>query len=321
MSPAGAVDLNASAVDRRSWFRENADDIRQSLILEPRGHAEMYGSYLVDPVSDQADFGVIFVHNEGYSDHCGHGVIGLASAAVQLGWILRTAPETRVGVDAPCGFIEAFVEWDGATAGAVRFVNVPSFIWQRDVDVHTPSFGQVSGDIAYGGAFYFYVDGVPYGIDVQAGKQTEELVRFGMEVKEAANEKYAVQHPDHPLIQGVYGTIIEGLPTASDSTQANCCVFADGQVDRSPTGSGTAGRIAQLTLRGDIRHLNEDKVLVNETLIGTIFKARVLSRTKVGEFDAVVPEISGEGHIIGFSNWIISNNDPLRNGFRVSHYD
>ena len=112
-----------------------------------------------EPVSPNADFGIIFLHNEGYSDHCGHGVIALSTAAVELGWVQRQIPETRVGIDAPCGFIEAFVQWDGEHAGNVRFVNVPSFIWKQDVTVETPSFGTVTGDIAFGGAFYFYTDG------------------------------------------------------------------------------------------------------------------------------------------------------------------
>jgi proline racemase len=140
-----------SIVARRAWLRENADDIRKALMFEPRGHVDMYGGYLTSPISPDADFGVIFSHNEGYSDHCGHGVIALATAAVELGWVQRKVPETRVGIDAPCGFIEAFVKWDDVHANVVRFVNVPSFIFERDVTVQTPTVGAVTGDIAYGG--------------------------------------------------------------------------------------------------------------------------------------------------------------------------
>ncbi len=257
-------------VERRAWLKENADDIRRALMFEPRGHADMYGGYLTEPVSETADFGVIFVHNEGYSDHCGHGVIGLATAAVDLGWVTRTSPETRVGIDAPCGFIEAFVKWDGDHAGNVRFVNVPSFIWKRDVTVHTPSFGSVTGDIAFGGAFYFYTDGAPHNLPVRESS-IEQLIRFGAEVKIAANDAFKVVHPEIPEINHIYGTIIANAPRHPGSTQANCCVFADREVDRSPTGSGTAGRVAQLYLRGE---LGRDETLVNESVIGTIFKGR-----------------------------------------------
>src|ERR1700730_114269 len=125
-------------VKRRAWLKENADEIRRALMFEPRGHADMYGGYLTSPVSPTADFGVIFLHNEGYSDHCGHGVIALATAAVELGWVQRQSPETWEGIEPPRGFIETFVKWDGTHVNGVRFINVPSFIYQRDVTVETP---------------------------------------------------------------------------------------------------------------------------------------------------------------------------------------
>jgi proline racemase len=300
-------------VARRAWLREHADHIRRALMFEPRGHADMYGGYLTEPVSEGADFGVIFVHNEGYSDHCGHGVIGLATAAVELGWIERTSPETRVGIDAPCGFIEAFVQWDGDHAGNVRFVNVPSFIWQRDVTVETPSFGSVTGDIAFGGAFYFYTDGAPFDLPIRESA-IDKLIQFGAEVKAAANAAVKVEHPEIPELNHIYGTIIANQPRHAGSTQANCCVFADREVDRSPTGSGTAGRVAQLYLRGLLR---KDETLINESVIGTVFKGRVLSETKLGAFDAVIPEVEGNAYICGFANWIIDDRDPLTYGFLV----
>lgn len=303
----------ATIVERRAWLLEHADDIRQALMYEPRGHADMYGGYLTAPVSPEADFGVIFLHNEGYSDHCGHGVIALATAAVELGWVERQRPQTRVGIDAPCGFIEAFVAWDGQHASGVRFVNVPSFLYRRDVVVETPSFGTVQGDIAYGGAFYVYVDGRPHGLEIRESA-IEVLKQFGAEVKTAANAAYPVVHPDIPEINHIYGTIIDGPPRHAGSTQANCCVFADREVDRSPTGSGTAGRIAQLYLRGA---LGRDEVLVNESVIGTVFSARVMAETTVGGLPAIIPEVSGTAHICGFAQWLLDDRDPLKNGFLV----
>ncbi|MBR8655458.1 proline racemase family protein [Achromobacter sp. Marseille-Q0513] len=303
----------ASIVQRRAWLRNHADEIRQALMFEPRGHADMYGGYLTPPVSPDADFGIIFLHNEGYSDHCGHGVIALATAAVELGWVQRAIPETRVGLDAPCGFIEAHVEWDGSHAGGVRFINVPSFIYRRDVSVQTPTFGTVSGDIAYGGAFYFYVDGRPHGLSIRESS-IEALKRFGAEVKEAANRAFPVAHPDIPEINHIYGTIIDGDPRHSGSTQANCCVFADREVDRSPTGSGTAGRAAQLYLRGRLRR---EDTLVNESVIGTTFSAKVIRETLVADMPAVIPEVSGTAHIHGFATWVLDERDPLRHGFLV----
>ncbi|HEX7932503.1 MAG TPA: trans-3-hydroxy-L-proline dehydratase [Paraburkholderia sp.] len=300
-------------VKRRAWLKENADDIRRALMFEPRGHADMYGGYLTEPVSPEADFGIIFLHNEGYSDHCGHGVIALSTAAVELGWVQRHSPETRVGIDAPCGFIEAFVKWDGEHAGPVRFVNVPSFIWKRDVSVETPSFGTVTGDIAYGGAFYFYVDGAPFDLPIRESA-VEQLIRFGAEVKEAANKAYPLAHPEIPEINHIYGTIIANAPRHAASTQANCCVFADREVDRSPTGSGTGGRVAQLYLRGQ---LGANETLINESIVGTAFKGRVLGETTVSGIPAVIPEVEGSAYICGFANWIIDERDPLAYGFLV----
>lgn len=303
----------ARIVDRRTWLQTNADHLRRALIMEPRGHADMYAGILTDPVSPNADFGVIFAHNEGYSDHCGHGTIALATAAVQLGWVVRQVPETRVGIDAPCGFLEAFVAWDGERAGTVRFVNVPSFLLAQNVAVETPSFGRVVGDIAYGGAFYFYTPGAPHGLSIIEA-DVERLVRFGAEVKAAANAQHPVVHPDIPEINHIYGTIIDGPPRNPDSTQSNCCVFADRQVDRSPTGSGIAGRVAQLHARGG---LATGATLVNDSIIGSTFSGRVIGETHVGEHAAVIPEISGQAWLCGFATWTIDPRDPQRHGFLV----
>jgi trans-L-3-hydroxyproline dehydratase len=300
-------------VERRAWLQENADHYRRAIMLEPRGHKDLYGGYLTEAVTPEADFGVIFLNNTGYSPHCGHGVIALATAAVELGWLECKSPETRVGIDAPCGFIEAFVEWDGKRAGEVRFVNVPSFIFERDVTVVTPSFGDVTGDIAYGGATYFYVDGRPFDIAIRE-KNVQEIMQFGYEIKTAVNARMPVIHPEIPEFNDVYGVMVYGDPRHDGSTQANCCIYADRAVDRSPTGSGTAGRIAQLYLRGE---LSKSDILVNESIIGTVFKGRVLSETKVGAYDAVIPEVSGKAYICGFANWIIDKEDPLAYGFLV----
>ncbi|ANB73792.1 trans-3-hydroxy-L-proline dehydratase [Paraburkholderia phytofirmans] len=300
-------------VERREWIQKHADELRSAMMLEPRGHADMYGGFLTEPVTEGADFGIIFTQNKDYSPHCGHGTIALATAAVELGWIERTSPETRVGIDAPCGFLEAFVQWDGENAGNVRFVNVPSFVWKKDVIVNTPTFGPVSGDIAYGGAFYFYVDGAQY--DMAVGESNvDRLKQFGDEITQATNAAFDIVHPEIPEIRGLYGTIISNAPRHPGSTQANCCIFADREVDRSPTGSGTAGRVAQLYQRGT---LPSDGTLVNESIIGTIFKGRVLSETKCGEFDAVIPEIEGNAFICGYGTWLIDERDPLTYGFLV----
>ena len=298
-------------LDKRRWVKDNLDDVRKALMWEPRGHADMYGAYLTEPVTPEADLGVIFMHNEGYSDMCGHGVIALATVAVAQGLVAVTEPETRLGIDSPAGFIEAFVEWDGSTVGRVRFNNVPSFLYRQDVRIHTPSFGPVTVDIAFGGAFYAYLDGAQVGLTVTP-EDYRSLILLGDEVKKGVSAAVEIQHPLVPELNRLYGTIIDGPPYHEGSTQANVCVFADREVDRSPTGTGTAGRVAQLYAR---RRLSEGDVLVNESIIGTTFAGRVVGHTKVGDFDAVIPEVSGRAAVTGFNQWVVDPDDPVGAGF------
>lgn len=296
---------------KRRWAEENLDGVRRALMWEPRGHADMYGAFITEPTTPEADMGVIFMHNEGYSDMCGHGVIALASVAVAQGLVTTTVPETRVGLDTPAGFVEAFAEWDGRRVGRVRFRNVPSFLYRRDLSVETPSFGKVTVDIAFGGAFYAYLEGAQVGLEVTPGN-LRALIALGDEVKKAVTAVERVQHPLIPELNRLYGTVIGGPPRHSGSSQANVCVFADREVDRSPTGTGTAGRVAQLHARG---RLQADEVLVNESIIGTVFEGRVAGHTEVGNFAAVVPEVSGSAAIVGFNQWVVDPDDPVGKGF------
>jgi proline racemase len=298
-------------LEKRRWVRDELDMVRRALMWEPRGHADMYGAYITEPVSAGADLGVIFMHNEGYSDMCGHGIIALASVVVAQGLVKATVPETRVGIDTPAGFVEAFVAWDGSQVGAVRFKNVASFLYQRDLTLTTPSFGSVTVDIAFGGAFYAYLEGGQVGLEVTPAN-VDTLVQLGDEVKRAVMASTTVRHPLIPELDALYGTIINGPPRHEGSTQANVCIFAERQVDRSPTGTGTAGRVAQLAARGK---LAEGDVLVNESIIGTVFTGRVLGKTTIGSYDAVIPEVSGSAAIIGFNQWVIDPDDPLGEGF------
>lgn len=298
-------------LDKRRWVKENLDGVRRALMWEPRGHADMYGAYITEPVTPEADMGVVFMHNEGYSDMCGHGIIALATVAVVQGLVAVTTPETRVGIDSPAGFVEAFVAWDGDRVGGVRFKNVPSFLLQKDLCVETPSFGRVTVDIAFGGAFYAYLDGAQAGLEV-VPENLRPLIELGDEVKKAVVAATIVKHPLIPELNHLYGTIIDGKPRRAGSSQANVCVFADREVDRSPTGTGTAGRVAQLYARGKIGKGDE---LVNESIIGTAFTGKVVAETSVGDFAAVVPEISGEAYITGFNQWVVDPDDPLADGF------
>lgn len=298
-------------LEKRSWLKENRDDLRKFLMNEPRGHADMYGAYLLPPTTADADFGVIFIHNEGYSDMCGHGIIALGKVLVEMGYVERQSPVTRIGFDAPAGFIEAHVEWDGQRAGNVTFRNVPSFIFMRDVEVDTPTFGRITGDIVFGGAFYYYINGDQAGLEIKP-ELVRSLIQLGAETKTAVKEKVKIQHPLEPGLNALYGTIIDGAPNRADVDQSNVCIFADREVDRSPTGTGTSGRAAQLFLRGRLP-LNQS--FVNGSIVGSSFAVRVVEGVKVGELDGAVTEVTGTAHISGFNQWVLEETDPFPTGF------
>jgi trans-L-3-hydroxyproline dehydratase len=304
----------ATILAKRRWVREHLDAVRRTLMGEPRGHADMYGCYVTDPVTAGADAGVIVMHNEGYSDMCGHGVIALATVLVAQGTVPRTEPETRVGLDTPAGFVEAFVAWDGRRAGRVRFTNVPSFLYLQDLTVHVADVGEVRVDVAFGGAFYAYLDAADVGLTIGE----DPLDRFktvGDAIKRAVVETVEVVHPLEPELRGIYGTIFAGPPRRAGADQVNVCVFANAQVDRSPTGTGTAGRVAQLVARGTLAIGDE---LVNESVAGTLFSGRAVRAARVGPFDAVVPEIAGRASITGVHQWWVDPDDEVGEGFLLS---
>lgn len=296
---------------KRRWVREHLDHVRRALMWEPRGHADMYGAYLTEPVTAEADLGVIFMHNEGYSDMCGHGIVALAMLAVAHALVPRTLPETRVGIDSPAGFIEAFVAWDGRRAGAVRFRNVASFLHTRDLSVDTPSFGTVTVDVAFGGAFYAYLDAAQLGLTVEP-RELGALIQAGHEIKHAVMASRDIVHPLEPELRGIYGTILAGPALDPCNHQRNVCVFAEREVDRSPTGTGTAGRVAQLVARGA---LALDQELRNESIVGSVFTGRALRASQVGPFEAVIPEVSGRAAILGHATWLVERDDELGAGF------
>jgi proline racemase len=310
---AGLPPLRGNTIlEKRADARERFDALRRFLMLEPRGHADMYGAYLLPPVTAQADFGVIFIHNEGYSDMCGHGIIALGKVLVELAMVVPQEPETRIGFDTPAGFIEAFVQWDGRHAQQVRFRCVPSFILQRDLQIQTPGFGALTVDVVFGGAFYAYLDAAQAGLEVRP-EQVRRLIDLGQQVKRAVNDAMTVRHPAEPGLDSLYGTIIDTpLPAGSAAHQVNVCVFADREVDRSPTGTGTAGRAAQRFLRG---RLALGDMFVNQSIVGSRFSARVVEETTVGAWPAAIVEVSGNAHLMGMHQWLLEAGDPFPDGF------
>lgn len=299
-------------LERRRYMAEHHDDVRRILLYEPRGHADMYGAVLTPPVTPGADFGVLFLTNEGYSTMCGHGVIALTTALLETGMLPRHEPTSLVAYDSPAGLIRATATMEGGRVTAVAFQNVPAFRYAQGIEVET-SAGPVTADVAFGGAFYAVADAATLGMAVESENATA-LTGLGMEIKRAVERALEVVHPDEPELHGIYGTILTDAPRQAGSNGRNITIYADGAVDRSPCGTGTSARLACLYADGQIA---QDAQYVHESVIGTTFTGRVLSNTEVGSFPAVMTEISGRGFLTGLHQFVIDPDDPTAEGFLV----
>ncbi|MGI9824035.1 proline racemase family protein [Agromyces sp. Marseille-Q5079] len=287
-----------------------ADAVRRFLCLEPRGHDDMYGGFITPPDDDGADFGVLFWHKDGFSTACGHGTMALGAWAVHSGRV--AAPEDGeaiVTIDVPSGRVQARVQRSGGRTTGVVFRNVPSRVLATGIPLST-SRGDVVVDLVFGGAVYATLPAASLGLAV-APTDTTELIRLGREIKWALNDHPAARLTDDRL-SGVYGTIlVDDLGrTAVGPWQRNVTVFADGEVDRSPCGSGTAARVALLAHTGE---LADDEVLTHDSIIGTRFHARVAERTA----DGVVPEVSGQAYRVGSCEFELDPDDDLAEGFSL----
>ncbi len=296
---------------RRRDARERLDGLRKALMWEPRGHADMYGCLVTPPVSPTADLGVLFLHNEGYSTMCGHGIIGLATVAVEIGLVAVTWPETTIHIDTPAGLVTAHAALSGRHVRCVRFENVPSFVVALDDEVAVEGLGRVRYDLAFGGAFYAFVRAADVGLTC-APVDFRGLIDAGMRIKRAVTAAREIPHPVEPDLSFLYGTIFIGPPEKPGSHSRNVCVFAEGEVDRSPTGTGVSARLAIHHARGEIE---VGQRITIESLIGTSFGGRVVDTTTFGPHPAVIPEVEGSAHITGRHEFFLDPDDPLREGF------
>jgi proline racemase len=300
-----------SILARRRYARENLDPLRRALMWEPRGHADMYGCIVIPPVTPEADIGILFMHNEGYSTMCGHGIIGIAKVALEAGLLPMTAPETVVKIDTPAGLVTAYARVAGGQVQSVYFHNVPSFVLALDEVVDVPGLGQVRYDIAFGGAFYAYVQAEDVGLTCTP-EDFRPLIEKGMAIKRAIMADRPIPHPFEEDLSFLYGTIFIGPPLGDGAHSRNVCIFAEGEVDRCPTGTGVGGRLAIHYARNEVRL---DEPIVIESIIGTRFTGRIVGTTTFGPYPAIIPEVEGTAHITGRHEFVIDPADPLRDGF------
>jgi proline racemase len=298
-------------LEKRRYALEHLDDVRRLLVCEPRGHADMYGCFLTEPVDDGADFGVLFFHNAGYSTACGHGTIALATAALETGMLAAEEPETTLTLDVPSGRLPVVATVKSGRVERVRFTNVPSFVYLEGLELKTTR-GAVTVDVAFGGAFYAFVPAASVGLSVTP-EHVNELISLGREVKAVIEAEHDVVHPLEPELRDVYGVIFwEEVTREPVLRQRNVAIFADGEVDRSPCGSGTSARLAFLDKAAD---LPRGETFVHESVIGTQFESRVVGVGQVGDYPAVVTEVSGSAHLTGFHQFVLEPDDPLGTGF------
>ncbi|MGD8903258.1 MAG: proline racemase family protein [Anaerolineae bacterium] len=296
---------------RRRYAREHLDHLRTALMWEPRGHADMYGCIVTPPVTPGADIGILFMHNEGYSTMCGHGIIGITKVALETGLLPMTEPETTIKIDAPAGLITAHARVENGQVTEVRFHNVPSFVLALDQHVVVPGLGSVRYDIAFGGAFYALVRAEDAGVRCLPD-DFRQLVEKGIAIKQAVMAARPISHPFEEDLSFLYGTIFIGPPQGVGAHSRNVCVFADGEVDRCPTGTGVSARLALHRARGEI---DPGETIVMESIIGSRFTGRIVEETTFGPHPAVIPEIGGTAHITGRHEFLIDPDDPLREGF------
>ena len=298
-------------LEKRRYFLEEMDYFRKGLMWEPRGHADMYGAVVTEPVSPGADLGVLFLHNEGLSTMCGHGIIALTTVVLETGMIPKKLPETEVKIDTPAGLVTAYARVEERCIKSVRFQNVPSFVLVLNETVDVPGLGRVQYDIAFGGAFYAYVQAKDIGVDITHGNY-RLLIEKGMIIKKAIMESLPMIHPFEEDLNFLYGTIFIDPTQSEGADSRNVCIFAEGEVDRSPTGTGVSGRLAIHFARQEIE-LNQS--IVVESIIGTRFTGRVIKETQFGSYNAIIPEIEGSAHITGKNEFFFDPKDPLCYGF------
>lgn len=297
--------------EKKEYLEKNLDYLRTAIMHEPRGHKDMFGAIITPPISPEADLGVIFMDGGGYLNMCGHGSIGVATVAVETDMVEVHEPITNIILESPAGLVKARISVENGRAKEVSIINVPSFLYKRDLEVDMPDLGKVRFDISFGGSFFAIVKDSELKVKIES-KDTNIISRRAMILRDIINKEIPVQHPTKPHIKTVDLIEIYGDPKSEDANYQNVVIFGSGQVDRSPCGTGTSAKMATLYSKGELK-INEP--FVYESIINTKFKGRILEETTVGEFKAIIPEITGAAFITGFNHFIIDEEDPIRYGF------
>lgn len=307
----------ATMADRLAYAEENLPWAPGFLLLEPRGHKDMFGAILTEPCSSRADVGVVFMDNRGYEPMCGHAIIGTATTVLQTGMFAMRAPETTVVIDTPSGIVRAHAKIEDGRVGSVSFQNVPAFVYRSQVDLRVPEVGDLIVDVVFGGLFFLFVEATQLGLDL-APANAARLADLGMRILDIANERVPVRHPELSHIDRIIDLRFYVEPGAQGPDSRNVVILGNHMVDRSPCGTGTS---AEAALRYAQGRLDVGESFVTESIIGTRFRGEVVEATSVGEgedrFPAVIPRITGRAYLTGHHQFLLDPEDPFPEGFHL----
>jgi proline racemase len=301
-----------SVMEKKQDLENHYDWIRQVQILEPRGHADMFGAFLLESSHPEAEFGVIFSDSGGYLNMCGHGIIGVSTMLVEMGYVPKVEPYTMLTLEAPAGLIKVKIAVAQDRVKSVTLTNVPSFVFKRDCKINLPGVGDVTFDIAFGGSFFALINAEQFKLKVRR-EDLPSLVPMALKLRDIINSAIPVQHPLLP-INSVDLVEIYEAPASPGANPRNVVIFGQGNVDRSPCGTGTCAKLALMYENGEIG-LNHP--FVYESIVGTTFTGEILEETMVKDTKAIVPQITGSAYITGLNQLLIDDQDPFKHGFKL----
>ena len=300
-----------SVLEKRRFFKENYDQIRTGLMFEPRGHADMYGAVISEASTAEADFDVFFIHNEGYSTMCGHAVLALTKFAIETGLIKVDKTNPKLAINVPAGTVYATAKIEDGIVVESAFKNVPSYLYLKDKTVEVEGLGTVKFDVAFGGAYYAFVEADSIGLEMLP-ESYQKCIDYGRKIKNAVMDNFKIKHPFEEDLSFLYGTIFTGKPENSNHHSRNVCIFAEGELDRSATGSGVSARAGLHFSKGE---LNLGQPITIESILGSTMTVEAVEKTTFGGFDSVIPKVTGSASFTGANTFYFDPTDPYKEGF------
>ncbi|WP_077329140.1 proline racemase family protein [Virgibacillus siamensis] len=308
---SGLPELKGNTMSEKMlYMQKHYDWIRKFLMNEPRGHDVMSGALMVNPCHPDADIGVIYIETGGYLPMCGHDTIGFCTALVEAGLIAIHEPYTNINLDTPAGLVKVKVTVENGKALEVSFANVPSFLL-KTVEMDVENVGPIECEIAYGGNFYGIIDARKLGLELTTDNAST-IIDKAITIRNAINEQVAISHPEQPFINGLTHIEFYTDPVHPDADLKNTVVVPPGGIDRSPCGTGTSAKLATMFHHGDIK---QDEQFIYESIVGTLFKAKILETTNLKNYEAVIPEVTGSAWVMGMHRFFYNEKDPLAEGY------